>query len=126
MRVHQLGPDALAAMDVVDLAAVSEEPASPIGTFDFHGCTTGVASFKGRPPWELHTEGDELIHILAGECELTVLEAAGPTSRVLQPGDLAVVPQGCWHANDASDEVKMLFISPATGNEYSWTDPRAK
>jgi quercetin dioxygenase-like cupin family protein len=122
--VHELGPDALAAMEVIDLATVNEEPASPIGTFEFHDCTTGVASFKGRPPWELHTEGDELLHILSGECELTVLEPAGPVSRVLRRGDLAVIPQGRWHCNDAANEVRMLFITPTVGNDHSRDDPR--
>jgi hypothetical protein len=71
--VHDLSPEAVKRMVRVDLANASEEPASPIGTFEFHGCTCGVASFSGRPPWELH-KADELLHILAGETELTVLE----------------------------------------------------
>ena len=126
MRVHELGPEAVATMEVIDLATVNEEPASPIGTFEFHGCTTGVASFKGRPPWELHTDGDELLHILSGECGLTVLEPAGPVSRVLRRGDLVVVPRGCWHRNDAASEVRMLFITPSAGNDHSWDDPRER
>jgi uncharacterized cupin superfamily protein len=121
-----LGPETVAAMEVIDLARVTEEPASPIGTFEFHGCTAGVASFTGRPPWELHTAGDELLHILSGECELTVLEPAGPVSRVLRRGDLVVVPQGCWHCNDAANEVKMLFVTPTTGNDHSWDGPRTR
>src|SRR5213593_4304445 len=102
-------------MRVVDLEGITEEPSGPIEDFEFHGCTVGVASFKGRPPWELHPEGDELLYILAGSCELTVLEPEGAVSRVLRQGDLAVVPRGCWHNNDAANEVKMLYITPATG-----------
>lgn len=112
-------------MEVVDLETAKEEPPSPIGTFEFHGCTTGVASFRGRPPWELHNDGDELLHVLAGECELTVLEPAGPALRTLRGGDLVVVPQGCWHRNDAPTGVTMLFITPSAGNDHSWDHPRA-
>jgi hypothetical protein len=49
----------------VDLASLDREPESPIGNFSFHGCTGGVAAFKGRPTWECHGQGDELLFILA-------------------------------------------------------------
>jgi hypothetical protein len=51
--VHDLSPDAVATMLRVDLSTVEEEPPSPIGHFQFNGCTCRVASFVGRPPWEL-------------------------------------------------------------------------
>jgi uncharacterized cupin superfamily protein len=124
MIFHDLSPEAVRRMVRVDLATVTEEPASPIGTFEFHGCTVGVASFSGKPPWELHTEGDELLHILGGESELTVLEDAGPVTRLLRSGDIAVVPQGCWHSGNAPDGVVMLYQTPSAGNRHSWDDPR--
>jgi mannose-6-phosphate isomerase-like protein (cupin superfamily) len=123
MIVHELGPDAVREMVRVDLANATEEPPSPIGHFDFHGCMCGVASFVGRPPWELHTTGDELLHILAGECALTVREETGTVTRTLRTGDLAIVPQGRWHSNDAPAGVTMLFMTPRDGNEHSWDDP---
>jgi hypothetical protein len=58
MILHHLGPEAVNAMTRVDLATVTEEPASPIEEFEFHDCTCGIGSFVGRPPWELHTAGD--------------------------------------------------------------------
>jgi len=123
MMVHDLSPQAVKGMVCVDLANASEEPASPIGTFEFHGCTCGVASFSGRPPWELH-EADELLHILSGETELTVLEPEGATSRRLRAGNMVLIPQGCWHSNDAPKGVTMLWITPSKGNRHSWKDPR--
>jgi len=107
----------------VDLAKVNEEPPSPIGYFEFGGCTCGVASFAGMPPWELHNAGDELLHVLAGESRLTIRNADGEISRLLRTGDLAIVPRGCWHRNDATDGVTMLFMTPSTGNSHSWDDP---
>jgi mannose-6-phosphate isomerase-like protein (cupin superfamily) len=121
--VHDLSLEAVRRMVPVDLATVQEEPPSPIGIFDFHGCTCGVASFVGRPPWELHTAGDELLHILAGECQLTVRQDNGEVSRKLQGGDLVIVPQGCWHRNNAPIGVTMLFFTPRDGNQHSWDDP---
>jgi mannose-6-phosphate isomerase-like protein (cupin superfamily) len=120
---HDLSPDAVGKMIPVDLASTTGEPPSPIGTFDFHGCVCGVGSFRGRPPWELHTTGDELLHILAGECELTLREETAKITRTLRVGDLVIVPRGCWHNNEARSGVTMLFMTPRNGNRHSWQDP---
>lgn len=125
MIVHDLGVKAIERMARVDLAKAKEEPESPIGTFDFHGCTCGIGSFSGQPPWEMHPAGDELLHVLAGECDLTVLEHQGPVTRRLQPGTLVIVPQGCWHRNNAPSGVTMLFMTPSEGNRHSWKEPRS-
>src|SRR6516225_2211236 len=55
--VRDLSARSVAAWPTVDLAHVSKEPASPIEPFEFHGCYCAAASFKGNPPWELHTTG---------------------------------------------------------------------
>jgi mannose-6-phosphate isomerase-like protein (cupin superfamily) len=107
----------------IDLAQLTEPPASPIDEFAFHNCTCGVGSFIGRPPWERHNGGDELLFVLAGESNLTVLEEEGRVSRVIGPGTLAVVPRGTWHNNDAPDGVTMLYMTPTEGNDHSWEDP---
>lgn len=107
----------------VNLADVDEEPESPIGNFSFHGCTGGVAAYTGRPPWEFHGDGDELLLVLTGQSELTVVEDGHRTVRTLGPGQLAVVPQGCWHSNDAPEGVTMLWITPNEGNKHSLDEP---
>jgi mannose-6-phosphate isomerase-like protein (cupin superfamily) len=124
--VHDLSPDAVRKMVLVDLASATEEPPSPIGNFDFHGCMCDVGSFVGRPPWELHPAGDELLHILAGECQLTIREEGGEITRTLRTGDLVIVPQGCWQSNDAPGGVTMLFMAPREGNRHSWQDPAGR
>src|SRR5437899_1358142 len=96
----------------VDLASATEEPPSPIGNFDFHGCLCGVGSFVGRPPWELHPAGDEVLHILAGERQLSLREERREITRTLS-----------WHSNDAPGGVTMLFLTPRDGNRHSWQDP---
>jgi mannose-6-phosphate isomerase-like protein (cupin superfamily) len=124
MKVYELNADAVARMIPVDLAAARGRPAGPVAPFDFNGCDCGVASFIGQPPWERHNGGDELLHVLAGESELTVLSGADVETRLIRQGDLVVVPKGCWHRNNAVKGVTVLFMSPHEGGENSWEDPR--
>jgi mannose-6-phosphate isomerase-like protein (cupin superfamily) len=123
LAVYDLDPASVAQMTQVDLASVEAEPESPIGNFTFHGCRAGVSAFRGRPPWEFHGEGDELLLVLAGHSELTVLEKGNREVRMLRPGQLAIVPRGHWHANDAAEGVTMLWLTPTEGNQHSWEEP---
>lgn len=124
ITLRNLSLETVAAMTTIDLATVTEEPASEIEKFQFHGCQCGVAAFKGRPPWEFHGGGDELLHILAGSTRLTVRQHGGEVVRQLQAGDVAVVPQGCWHSNEAAEGVTMLYMTPIDGNRHSFEDPQ--
>ena len=124
MKVYDLSAAALARLGRADLAAMQRKP-DDVMAFDFHACRCGVASFVGQPPWERHSAGDELLHILSGEVELTVLgEDGAATTRLLKAGDLRVVPQGCWHRNNAASGVTVMFLTPREGAENAWDDPR--
>src|SRR5579884_2588887 len=119
MILHDLGPDAVRNMAQVDLATFDREPESPIGQFPFHDHICGIGAFRGRPPWEHHTAGDELLLVLDGESDLTVLEEDEPVTRTLSTGHLVIIPQGCWHSNDAPNGVTILYLTPRQGNEHS-------
>jgi mannose-6-phosphate isomerase-like protein (cupin superfamily) len=121
--VHDLSPDAVRRMVRAELAQLDRPPESPIGEFAFGECTGGIGAFVGRPPWERHNGGDELLLVLSGSTRLTVLEDSGPRSQTIEAGGLVVVPQGRWHNNDAPDGVTMLHVTPTEGNEHSWEDP---
>jgi mannose-6-phosphate isomerase-like protein (cupin superfamily) len=124
MRVHDLSEAAVALMEQCDLSKLTTEPASEIDSFEFHGCNVGVSAFRGRPPWELHEGGDELLLILAGGSVLTILDGqGGETVQEVSAGQLVIVPQGHWHSNDARDGVTMLWLTPARGNRHSWEAP---
>lgn len=123
IAVYDLGPESILKMAQIDLAGLTAEPDSPIGKFSFHGCTGGVGAFKGRPPWEFHGAGDELLFVLAGETELTVLDGDSREVRTLLPGQLAIVPRGRWHSNNAPSGVTAFFLTPDEGNEISWEEP---
>ena len=123
IAVYDLDPQSVAKMVQVDLAELTAEPESQIENFSFHGCTGGVSRFRGRPPWEFHGRGDELLLVLAGKSELTVLDGGQREVRTLGPGQLAIVPQSHWHSNNAPGGVTMLWITPTQGNEHSWDEP---
>jgi mannose-6-phosphate isomerase-like protein (cupin superfamily) len=111
--VHDLSIDTVDQMARHDLATVDHEPESAIDDFEFHGCTCGVASFTGQPPWEQHSAGDELLLVLAGSTQLTVI---GQATRALHAGDLVIIPSGHWHRNDAPSGVTILHLTPTEGN----------
>ena len=117
MKVHDLSSEALASMVPTDLATVNEPPDSPVGDFPLNNSTCGIGCFVGQPPWECHTAGDELLHVLVGTTRLTTIDDSGERSIDLGPGSVVVVPRGCWHRNSApegSSSYRVLVISPTT------------
>ena len=83
-----------------------------------------AGSFEGESPWERHTKGDELVHILAGETRLTLLSDEGPQVLVMKAGMLTVVPQGCWHRFHAPGGVTVLTVTPQPTEHSTAEDPR--
>jgi len=83
-----------------------------------------AGSFEGESPWERHTKGDELVHILAGETRLTLLTEDGPQELVMTSGMLTVVPQGTWHRFQAPDGVTVLTVTPQPTDHSAAEDPR--
>jgi quercetin dioxygenase-like cupin family protein len=61
--------------------------------------------------------------VLAGSTTLTLRRAGEETVRTLRAGDLAVVPKGCWHRNNAPEGVTLLYLSPRDGGRHTWDDP---
>ena len=57
--------------------------------------------FSGQAPWERHPDGDELLHVLEGAVDLTVLTDDGPTELRLDAGSVFVCPKGLWHRQRA-------------------------
>jgi mannose-6-phosphate isomerase-like protein (cupin superfamily) len=91
----------------------------------FNQCMVGLVRYLGQPPWERHPGGDELLHILEGEVDVTVLTDGGPVHEIARAGSVCVVPQGLWHRTLAQAAVTLLYMTPAEGNEHSFAeDPR--
>jgi mannose-6-phosphate isomerase-like protein (cupin superfamily) len=88
--------------------------------------TIGLFRFSGSAPWERHPDGDELIVVLEGGGEITVLTDEGPVTAELRPGRLFVCPRGLWHRPVATPSMTALYVTPLAGSEHSWADdPRA-
>ena len=88
-------------------------------------CAVGLVRFSGQPPWERHPD-DELLHVLDGEVEFTLLTDSGPACVTLRTNSLFVMPRGVWHRSLARAPVTVLYITSSDGNEHSLAeDPRA-
>jgi quercetin dioxygenase-like cupin family protein len=87
--------------------------------------TIMVTKFAGLAPWERHPGGDELIVVLEGGGEITVLTDDGPVVAELRPGRLFVCPRGLWHRAHAEPAMTALYVTPIAGGEHSFAeDPR--
>jgi len=72
-------------------------------------------------------DGDELLHVVEGEIDVTVLGAGGPAQAALRAGSVFVVPRGLWHWQFSPAGAALLFAPPAETTEHSWAeDPLAK
>jgi quercetin dioxygenase-like cupin family protein len=88
-------------------------------------CTLGVMRYSGLTPWERHPDGDELLHVLEGEVDVTVQTEDGPARVSVAAGSLFVCPRGLWHRQLPRPSVTMLFGTPTEKTEVSWAeDPR--
>ncbi len=83
-----------------------------------------AGSFDGDSEWERHARGDELVQVLDGETELTLLRDDGRQILTLKAGMLTVVPQGCWHRFHAPHGVTLLTVTPQPTDHSTAEDPR--
>jgi quercetin dioxygenase-like cupin family protein len=104
--------------------AEAEAAFATLAAFGSGGVFAG--SFAGESPWERHKSGDELVQVLKGATQLTIIAADG-TEHVLdmKAGMLTVVPRGCWHRFQAPDGVTVLTATPLP-TDHSATDPWTK
>src|SRR3989475_5047910 len=107
-------------------STTAEEAAAavrPIASLDL--CTLGVMRYSGLTPWERHPDGDELLHPLEGEVDVTLLTDSGPTHVTVRAGSVFVCPRGLWHRQLPRPAVTMFFGTPTENEEVSWAeDPR--
>src|SRR6266446_1899836 len=95
----------------------------PIASLD--QCTLGVMRYSGLTPWERHPDGDELLHPLEGEVDVTLLTDSGPTHVTVRAGSVFVCRRGLWHRQRPRPAVTMFFGTPTENEEVSWAeDPR--
>lgn len=124
MEIH----DVQAALsDLPELAITTstteEEAAAAMRMFTpFNQCMVGVTHFSGLTPWERHSD-DELLYVIEGEVDVTILTDAGPIDRTLREGSVFVVPRGHWHRQLPRPAVKLMFVTGETDVSTA-KDPR--
>ncbi|GGI86012.1 hypothetical protein GCM10007973_23280 [Polymorphobacter multimanifer] len=69
--------------------------------------------------WEMHPVGDEVVICTSGSMILLQELADGRTARiVLQAGDHAINPRGCWHTADLDRPAAAIFITPGLDTQH--------
>lgn len=129
MDVIDVSASALEALPELDLQSPAVRVGAPPDTDRgrFNDCVVGVSRFVGEPPWERPPMSDEMLHVVAGHSDLTILTEDGPVTLPLEAGSVAIVPRGLWHRNHGIPLVTMLYVTPAEGSEHSWADdPRSR
>jgi quercetin dioxygenase-like cupin family protein len=84
----------------------------------------GVVRFAGATPWERHPDGDELLHVLDGDVDVTILADDGPVQVTVPAGSVLVCPRGLWHRQRPKTTATLFFATPTATTETSWADPR--
>lgn len=83
-----------------------------------------VGHYSGNSEWERHSNGDEIVMVLAGSTTI-VLRRDGDDERVMLASDeMVVVPQGTWHRFEDSTDLKVLTVTPQP-TEHSVDEPDA-
>ena len=82
----------------------------------------GMMRFAGQTPWERHPGGDELLQVLDGAVDITVLTDDGPVEVPLEAGGIFVCPRGLWHRQRARPTVTLLFGTAVRTTEVSFAD----
>lgn len=82
----------------------------------------GVMRFSGQTPWERHPDGDELLQVIDGAVDVTVLTDDGPVEVPLEAGGIFVCPRGLWHRQRSRPTVTLLFGTAVRSTEHSWAD----
>lgn len=108
----------LPELKVTDATTRAEAMAAVRILGTFNQCTVGAIRFSGLTPWERHPD-DELLQVLDGAVEVTVLLDDGPHVTTLSPGAVFVVPKGRWHRQEPRPVVSLLFITSSSGNDTS-------
>jgi quercetin dioxygenase-like cupin family protein len=90
----------------------------------FNRCTVGVLGFPAGPTrWERHPDDDELLYLLTGEMDLTILGDGAPTRVTLRAGSLFIMPRGVWHRPQGREAGTVLFATSRTEHSTA-DDPR--
>lgn len=124
LRAHDLGAvmSDLPLLTIDDTTTEAEADAATRSVARLGPCTLGMMRYAGLTPWERHPDGDELLHVLEGAVDITVLTDDGPRQVSVEAGSVFVCPQGLWHRQLPRPAVTMLYGTPVEHGEVSFAD----
>ena len=93
-----------------------------LGNGDFHDAAINLGTFNGDAGWERHSQGDEIVHIVAGETDNQLLANGERQTIHATAGDLLVVPQGTWHRLQSEKGVTVLAATPEGHEDHAFVD----
>jgi len=86
----------------------------------------GKRKITSKMTWERHPDGDELLHILDGEVEVTLLTDNGSVHVTVGAGSIFVVPRGVWHRQTPQPVATVLAALPTDHGPVSFADDPRK
>jgi len=119
MRAHRIA-EILEGTSEEEMSLQRGDPSRIVGKLNH--CLLGAVRFSAQGPWERHPDGDELLHVLEGELELTLLAPEGRVEVTVSEGSVFVVPRGLWHRSRPRGVAAMLFATPTRDGEISFAD----
>jgi len=123
VKAHDLRA-ALAGISAGEVTTAEDDAAAFPRLATFNSGAIYVGRFSGQTPWERHLEADELLHVLEGAVDITLLTDDGPTQVSVSAGSVFVVPRGLWHRQEARPSVTLLAATPDNSEVSAADDPR--
>jgi len=124
MKAHDLR-QALAAVASGTVTTAEEDAAAFPRLASFNDGAIYVGRFSGQTPWEQHPDADELLYVLDGAVDITLLTAGGSAQVSVAAGSAFVVPRGLWHRQLARPSVTLLAAVPDNSEISEADDPRS-
>jgi quercetin dioxygenase-like cupin family protein len=91
---------------------------------EFNKGGTWIGQFKGQSPWEYHPNGDEIIYVIKGKVEITVLTKKRRKRSIVTTGSYFVIPKGHWHRQRAIGKVTEFGATSGNTRYSDKDDPR--
>lgn len=68
--------------------------------------------YSGSSEWERHSQGDEIVMVLAGATTLVLLIEGAEERIPLRANELIVIPSSTWHRFESSNELEVMTVTP--------------
>jgi len=124
VKAHDLR-QALAGVASGTVTTAEQDAAAFPRLASFNDGAIYVGRFSGQTPWERHPDADELLYVLEGAVEITLLAEGGPAQVSVAAGSVFVVPRGLWHRQLARPSVTLLAAVPDNSETSEADDPRS-